>query len=49
MLCGWTEEVASDWWAGFVAGNGHVGLEELPAHWVPVKCILGHTHSSCTD
>ena len=37
--CGWTEEVAGDWWAGVVAGNGRVRLEELTAHWVPVECI----------
>ena len=24
--CGRTEEVAGDWWAGFVAGNGRVRL-----------------------
>ena len=35
-LCGGTEEVAGDWWAGFVAGNGRVRLEELTTHWVPV-------------
>ena len=27
--CGWTEAVAGDRWAGFVAGNGRVCLEEL--------------------
>ena len=32
--CGRTEEVAGDWWAGFVAGNGRVRLEELTTHWV---------------
>ena len=37
--CGRTEEVAGDWWAGFVAGNGRVCLEELTAHWVPAECI----------
>ena len=31
-LCGRTEEVAADWWAGFVAGNGRVRLEELTTH-----------------
>ena len=38
--------------AGFVAGNVHVRLEELTAHWVPVECISGfpsHTPSSCTN
>ena len=51
-LCGGTEEVAGDWWPGFVAGNGRVRLEELTTHWVPVECILGfssHTPSSCTN
>ena len=38
--CGWTEEVAGDWWDGFVAGNGRVRLEKLTAYWVPVECIL---------
>ena len=41
--CGWTEEVAGDWWAGFVAGNGRVRLELLKAYWVPVECISGFT------
>ena len=27
--CGRTEEVAGDWWAGFVPGNGRVRVEEL--------------------
>ena len=35
-LCGWTKEVAGDWLAGFVAGNGCVRLEELTAR---VECI----------
>ena len=51
-LCGGTEEVAGDWWAGFVAGNGRVRLEELTTHRVPVECISGfssHTPSSCTN
>ena len=26
--CGRTEKVAGDWWAGFVAGNRRVRLEE---------------------
>ena len=43
--CGRTEEVAGDWWAGFVAGNGRVRLEELTTHWVPVECLSGHTPS----
>ena len=42
-LCGRMEEVAGDWWAEFVAGNGRVRLAELTTHWVPVKCISG-TH-----
>ena len=49
--CGRTEEVAGDWWAGFVAGNGRVLLEERTTHWVPVECISGfssHTPSLCT-
>ena len=37
--CGRTEEVAGDWWAGFVAGNERVSLEEFTAHWVPVEYI----------
>ena len=52
MSCGRTEEVAGDWWAGFVAGNGRVHLEEFMAPCVPVECILGfaiHTPISCTN
>ena len=37
--CSRTAEVAGDWWAGFVAGNELVRLEELTAVWVPVECI----------
>ena len=51
-LCGWTEEIAGDWWSGFVAGNGRAHLEKLTTHWVPVECISGfssHTPSSCTN
>ena len=40
-LCGGTGEVAGDWWAGFVPGNGRVRLKELTTHWVPVECISG--------
>ena len=50
--CGTTEEVAGDWWARFVAGNGHVRLEERTTNRVPVECISGfsrHTPSSCTN
>ena len=47
--CGRTEEVAGDWWAGFVAGNGRVRLEERTTHRVPVECLSSHTPSSCTN
>ena len=46
------KEVAGDWWAGFVARNGCVRLEELTTHWMPIECILGfssHTPGSCTS
>ena len=39
--CGRTKKVAGDWWAGFVAENRRVRLEELTTHWVPVECISG--------
>ena len=38
---GWMEKFAGDWWAGCVAENGQVRLEELPAHWMSFECILG--------
>ena len=47
--CGKTEEVAGNWWAGFVAGNGRVRLEELTAHWECVSGFSSHTPSSCTN
>ena len=50
--CGRTEEVAGDWWAGFVAGNGRVHLEEQAARDRNVTstfdlslCVRTRTHA----
>ena len=40
-MVGPSKEIAGDWWARFVAGNGRVRLEELTEHFVPVKCVSG--------
>ena len=46
LMCvvGCTREFAGDWWAGCVAGNGRVHLEELPTHWVPFECTSGFSN-----